>query len=66
MRNGETKNYKGCEIKKISGKEFIVGGFITKFATYYEAKEAIDAADAEEKALAEVDNYVNEVLGGYC
>ena len=66
MKNGEAKNYKGCEIKKISGKRFVVGGFMTRFSTYYEAKEAIDAADAEEKALARIDNYVNKVLGGYC
>ena len=66
MRNGEIKNYKGCTIKKISGKEFMVCGFLTSFASYYEAKEAIDAADAEEKALAEIDDYVNGVLGGYC
>lgn len=66
MKNGETKRYKGCDIKRISGKEFTVGGFMTIFSSYYEAKEAIDAADAEEKALAEIDNYVKEVLGGYC
>ena len=49
MTNGEIKRYKGCEIKRINGKQFVVGGFITIFSTYYEAKEAIDAADAEEK-----------------
>lgn len=66
MTNGEIKIYKGCNIKRISGSKFVVGGFMTIFSTYYEAKEAIDAADAEEKALAEIDNYVKNVLGGYC
>ena len=66
MTNGEIKRYKGCDIKRISGKKFVVGGFMTTFSSYYDAKEAIDAADAEEKALAEIDQYINDVLGGYC
>lgn len=66
MTNGEIKRYKGCEIKRISGNKFAVGGFMTTFSTYYEAKEAIDAADAEEKALAEADRYVKDILGGFC
>ena len=66
MTNGEIKIYKGCEIKRLSGREFVVGGFMTIFSSYYEAKEAIDAADSEEKALAEIDNYVKDVFGGYC
>ena len=66
MKNGEIKNYKGCTIKKVSGKEFMVGGFMTVFSSYDEAKEAIDTADAEEKALQDIDEYVKYVLGGYC
>jgi len=65
MKNGESRNYKGYTIKKENGRRYLVGGFITVFTCYLDAKEAIDAAEAEDKALAEAEQYVQEVCGGW-
>lgn len=65
MRNGETKIYRGKDIIKISAKCWRVPGFFTDFSTYYEAKEAIDWMHAENKALSDIDDYVQSVCGGY-
>ena len=35
------------------------------FTSYAEAKDEIDAWENEEKALAEAERYVQEVLGGW-
>lgn len=65
MKNGENKNYKGYTIKKENGHRYLVGGFISIFTCYSDAKEAIDAAEAEDKALTEAEQYVQEVCGGW-
>lgn len=65
MRNGEFKIYRGKKITKINGKKFAVGGYLVYFDTYQDAKTAIDADAAEDKALREIDDYVKNVLGGY-
>lgn len=65
LRNGEFKIYRNRKITKINGKCFQVGGYIHYFSSYYDAKNAIDADCAEEKALADIDRYVKDVCGGY-
>lgn len=65
MRNGEIKNYRGCQIRKVNGKRFQVGGYLIEFNSYEAAKSAIDAAWAEDEALRNIDRYVKEELGGY-
>ena len=58
------KTYKGKEIQK-HGNKYIVGGFVCYFNSLEDAKDAIDAAIEEDKALEEANRYVMEVLGGY-
>ena len=65
MTNGESKIYRGCTIKKENGRRFLVGGFMTIFTCYADAKDAIDAASAEEKALTDAEDYVQTVCGGW-
>lgn len=65
MRNGEIKDYKGKVIRKVSGTEWQVGGFFWTFQTYDEAKEAIDAAEAEDRSLRESEQYVKDFCGGW-
>ena len=65
MRNGEAKYYKGYQISKVSGSAWLVGGFGTTFRSYDAAKDAVDAAAAQEKALADSEQYVRDVCGGY-
>ena len=65
MRNNETKRYRGRTIRKEHEGMYFVGGFMDVFKTYAEAKDAIDAAAAEDKALAEAEEYVQTVLGGW-
>lgn len=65
MKNNEVKNYKGYTIKKESNDSFIVNGFLNKFKSYNNAKIAIDETIAEEKALDEVEEYVQNVCGGW-
>lgn len=65
LRNGESKIYKGRKITKINGKCFQVGGYFYSFKSYYDAKYAIDADAAEDKALKDIDQYVKDVCGGY-
>ena len=65
MRNGEIKVYKGCTIRKVSGDEFVVGGFMNRFDSYRKAKEAVDAAAEEEKAMTDAEQYVQSVCGGW-
>lgn len=65
MKNGEVKEYKGCEIRKHTGTKYTVGGCMRIFTSYAEAKDEIDAWENEEKALAEAERYVQEVLGGW-
>ena len=64
MRNGETKLYRGKVIKKISGNCWMVPGYLGYFGSYYEAKDAIDAAKEEARALDEIEARV-QALGGY-
>lgn len=64
MRNGEVKRYRGKTITKVSGTCWMVPGFINYFGSYYEAKEAIDAAMEEDRALDEIEARV-QALGGY-
>ena len=65
MRNNEVKNYKGYTIKKENNNSFIVSGFLAKFKSYDEAKKAIDETIAEEQALDDVEEYVQNVCGGW-
>lgn len=65
MRNNETKRYKGYTVRKEREGRYFIGGFMDSFSTWADAKEAIDAAVAEDKALAEAEEYVQTVLGGY-
>ena len=65
MRNGETKIYRGKAITKVSGNCWMVPGYFNYFDSYYAAKEAIDAACAEDEALRNIDSYVANVCGGY-
>ena len=65
MRNNEVKNYKGYTIKKENNNSFIVNGFLSKFKSYDEAKKAIAETIAEEKALDDVEEYVQNVCGGW-
>jgi len=65
MRNGEIKNYRGKTITKVNGKCWMVPGYLVYFDSYYAAKDAIDAACAEDEALAGIDDYVKNVCGGY-
>ena len=65
MRNNEVKNYKGYTIKKENNNSFIVNGFLVKFKSYDEAKKAIDETIAEEQALDDVEEYVQNVCGGW-
>lgn len=65
MRNNEVKRYRGRTIRKEREGMYFVGGFMDVFKTYAEAKDAIDAAAAEDKALAEAEEYVRDVIGGY-
>lgn len=65
MRNGEVKEYKGSYIRKHNGSKYTVGGCMTTFTSYAEAKDEIDAWAAEEKALAEAEEYVQTVCGGW-
>ena len=64
MKNGQSKIYRGYTITKVSGRIYKVGGFITLFDCYAAAKDAIDAAEAEDKALADAERYVQS-LGGW-
>lgn len=64
MRNGETKLYKGRIITKVSGSRWMVSGCIRYFSSYYEAKDEIDAAVEEARALDEIEKRIQE-LGGY-
>lgn len=63
MRNNEVKIYKGCKIQKLSKGKFSLNG--REVANYEEAKRLIDIEEAEEKALANIDNYVATVCGGW-
>lgn len=65
MRNNEVKNYKGYTIKKENNNSFIVNGFLVKFKSYDEAKKAIDETIAEEQALDDIEEYVQNVCGGW-
>ena len=65
MRNNETKRYKGYTIRKERAGMYFVGGFMDVFKSWAEAKDAIDAAEAEDKALTEAEDYVQNVLGGW-
>ena len=63
MRNGEYKIYKGMKIIKVNGTCFKVK--TRTFTTYDKAKREIDCIYAEEKALADNDEYVKTVCGGW-
>ena len=65
MRNNEVKRYKGYTIRKEREGLYFIGGFMDSFSTWAEAKEAIDAAVAEDKALKDAEDYVRDVIGGY-
>ena len=65
MTTGEVKIYKGKKIKAVGKGQFVIPGFIGRFNSYYEAKGAIDACVAEDRALEEIDAYVRNVIGGY-
>lgn len=65
MTNGESKIYRGYTIRKENGRSYKVGGFMTVFKCYADAKDAIDASEAEDKALREAEEYVQNVLGGW-
>ena len=65
MRKDETKIYKGSTIRKAHEGEYIVGGYLVTFRRYADAKDAIDAADAEQRALDEAERYVQTVCGGW-
>ena len=63
MRNNEVKIYKGCKIQKLPKGKFSLNG--REVASYEEAKRLVDIEEAEEKALANIDNYVTTVCGGW-
>ena len=62
--NSMTKTYKGKTIKKV-GSKYTAGGFFTYFDSIQDVIDAIDAAEMEDQALKEIEDYVRDVLGGY-
>ena len=65
MKNNEIRNYKGYTIRKEREGLYFIGGFMDVYSSWAEAKDAVDAAAAEDKALAEAEDYVQNVLGGW-
>lgn len=63
MRNNEIKIYKGCKIQKQPKGKWTLNG--KEVASYEEAKRIVDMEEAETKALASIDNYVNDVCYGW-
>ena len=63
MTNNEIKNYKGCAIKKLPKGKWTLNG--REVASYEEAKRLVDMEQAEAKVLANIDNYVVDVCGGW-
>ena len=63
MKNNEIKIYKGCKIQKQPKGKWTLNG--KEIASYEEAKRLVDMEEAEEKALANIDNYVNDVCCGW-
>ena len=63
MRNNEVKIYKGCKIQKLPKGKFSLNG--REVSSYEEAKRIVDMEEAEEKARANIDNYVTTVCGGW-
>jgi hypothetical protein len=65
MRNGEVKEYRGCQIRKHTGTKYTVGGCMRIFTSYAAAKDEIDAWIKEDEALREANEYVREHFGGW-
>ena len=63
MNNNEVKMYKGCKIQKLPKGKWALNG--REVEDYYEAKRIVDSEEAERKALANIDNYVEDVCGGW-
>lgn len=63
MRNNEIKIYKGCKIQKLPKGKWTLNN--RPVASYEEAKRIVDIEEAEEKALANIDNYIDTVCGGW-
>ena len=63
MNNNEIKIYKGCKIQKLPKGKWSLNG--KEVASYEEAKRLVDFEEAENKALADIDNYVADVCGGW-
>ena len=63
MKNNEVKIYKGCKIQKLPKGKWSLNG--REVASYEEAKRIVDDEEAETKALADIDNYVADVCGGW-
>ena len=63
MRNNEIKIYKGAEIQKQSKGKWTLNG--KEIKGYEEAKRLVDFEEAENKALADIDNYVVTICGGW-
>lgn len=63
MKNNEIKIYKGCKIQKQPKGKWTLNG--KPVANYEEAKRIVDMEEAEENALVNIDNYVNDVCCGW-
>ena len=63
MKNNEVKIYKGCKIQKQPKGKWTLNG--KEVVNYEEAKRIVDMEEAEEKALANIDNYVTDVCCGW-